>query len=48
LNHAIAGTNVVGVATAFSELASAAGALADAVEAEDQTAAPEELRRQAV
>jgi hypothetical protein len=48
LNHAIAGTNVVGVATAFAELASAAAALSDAVEVEDQTAAAEELRRQAV
>lgn len=48
LNHSIAGTNVVGVARAFGELASAAGALADAVEAEDQEAAAEQLRRAAV
>jgi hypothetical protein len=48
LNHTIAGTNVMGVASAFGELASAAGALADAVEAKDQAAAAEELRRQAV
>ena len=48
LNHAIAGTNVVGVASAFGELASAAGALADAVEAEDQEALSEQLRREAV
>jgi hypothetical protein len=48
LNHAIAGTNVVGVASSFGELASAAGALADAVEAEDRAAAAEDLRRQAV
>jgi hypothetical protein len=48
LNHAIAGTNVVGVASAFAELASTAAALADAVEGEDQGAAAEKLRRQAV
>ena len=48
LNHAITGTNVVGVARAFGELAAAAAALADAVEAEDQKAAAEHLRRQAV
>jgi hypothetical protein len=48
LNHAIAGTNVRGVASSFGELASAAGALADAVEAEDQEAAAEALRRHAV
>ena len=38
LNHAITGTNVAGVARAFGALASAAGAVADAVEAEDQAA----------
>lgn len=48
LNHAIAGTNVVGVASAFGELASAAGALADTIEAEDREAATEQLRREAV
>jgi hypothetical protein len=48
LNHAIAGTNVKGVAGAFGELASVAGALADSVEVEDRAAAAEELRRQAV
>jgi hypothetical protein len=48
LNHAIAGTNVIGVARAFGELASVAAALADAVEAEDQEAAAEQLRREAV
>jgi hypothetical protein len=48
LNHAIAGTNVIGVAHAFGELASVAAALADAVEAEDQEAAAEQLRREAV
>jgi hypothetical protein len=48
LNHAITGTNVTGVASAFANLASAAAALADAVEAEDQEAAAEQLRRQAV
>jgi hypothetical protein len=48
LNHAIAGTNVVGVANAFGDLASAAGALADAVDADDRAAAAEELRRRAV
>ena len=48
LNHAITGTNVVGVAHAFGELASSAVALAEAVEAEDQEAAAERLRRQAV
>src|SRR6267154_2755084 len=40
LNHAITGTNVIVVARAFGELASAAGAVADAVEAEDPQAAP--------
>lgn len=48
LNHAITGTNVIVVARAFSELASAAGAVADAVETEDQQAAAEQLRQQAV
>jgi hypothetical protein len=48
LNHAITGTNVTGVGRAFGELASAAGALADAVDAEDQEAAAEQLRREAV
>src|SRR5438270_14053465 len=48
LNHAIAGTNVVGVASSFGELASAAGALADAVEAEGQEPPVEQLRREAV
>jgi len=48
LNHAITGTNVTGVARAFGELSSAAAALADAVEAEDQETAAEALRRQAV
>jgi len=48
LNHAIAGTNVVGVASAFGELASAAGALADVVEAEDREVATEQLHREAV
>jgi hypothetical protein len=38
LNHAITGTNVAGVARAFGALASAAGALADAIEAEDRAA----------
>ena len=47
LNHAITGTNVVVVARAFGELASAAGALADAVETEDRKAASEGLRQQA-
>ena len=48
LNHAITGTNVVGVARAFGELAASAAVLADAVDAEDQDAAAEQLRRQAV
>jgi hypothetical protein len=48
LNHAITGTNVIGVGRAFDELASAAAALADAVEAEDREAATEQLRREAV
>jgi hypothetical protein len=38
LNHAITGTNVAGVARAFGALASAAGTLADTVEAEDHAA----------
>lgn len=45
LNHAITGTNVSVVARAFGELASAASALADAVEAEDLEASGRELRR---
>ena len=48
LNHAITGTNVTMVARAFGELASAAGALADAVESEDAGAAGDHLRQQAV
>ena len=48
LNHAITGTNVIVVARAFAVLASAAGALADAIEAEDLDASGAELRRQAV
>ena len=47
LNHAITGTNVIGVARAFGELASAAGALADSVEVEDRGAG-EQSRQQAV
>jgi hypothetical protein len=48
LNYAITGTNVMGVARAFGELASAADALANAVDAEDREAAAELLRREAV
>ena len=48
LNHAITGTNVTVVARAFAELASAAGAVADAVEAEDRELAAEQLRQRAV
>ena len=48
LNHAIAGTNPTVVARAFGELASVAGALADAVEAEDRQAVGEALRQRAV
>lgn len=48
LNHAITGTNVVGVARAFGELSSAAAALADAVDAEEQEPAAKEVRWQAV
>lgn len=48
LNHAITGTNVLGVARAFGELASAAAAIADAVEDGDREVAAERLRRQAV
>ena len=48
LNHAITGTNVIVVARAFGELASAAGALADAVEVEDQETTAEQLRQRAV
>ena len=47
LNHAITGTNVIGVARAFGELASAAAALADAVDAEDRVAEAGQLRQQA-
>jgi hypothetical protein len=47
LNHAITGTNVAGVARAFGALASASGALSDAVEAEDREF-PAEQQRQAV
>jgi hypothetical protein len=47
LNHAITGTNVTVVARAFGELASAAGAVADSVEAEDGEALKTPLRRQA-
>jgi hypothetical protein len=47
LNHAITGTNVSQVGRRFGELASAAAALAEAVEAEDQRALGE-LRREAV
>jgi hypothetical protein len=45
LNHAITGTNVSVVARRFGELAAAAGALADTVEAEDRGAAGEQLRQ---
>ena len=45
LNHAITGTNVAGVARAFAALASAAGALADAVEAEDREMLAEQQRQ---
>jgi hypothetical protein len=48
LNYAISGTNVMGVARAFGELASAADALANAIDAEDREAAAELLRREAV
>lgn len=48
LNHAITGTNVIVVARAFGELASATRALADAVEAEDPEAVTQDSRRQAV
>lgn len=48
LNHAITGTNVTMVARAFAELASAADALAHAVDSEDRETAAEQLRRQAV
>jgi hypothetical protein len=44
LNHAITGTNVAGVARAFGALASSAGALADAIEAEDQAAFAQQER----
>jgi hypothetical protein len=47
LNHAITGTNVRLVGRRFGELASAAAALADAVEAEDQRTLLE-LRGEAV
>lgn len=48
LNHAITGTNVVVVARAFGELASAAGTLADAIEADDRDVAEPSARQQAV
>jgi hypothetical protein len=48
LNHAITGTNVAGVGRAFGQLASAAAALADTVEAEDREAPAGQLRQQAV
>jgi hypothetical protein len=48
LNHAITGTNVIVVARAFAELASAARVLADAVEAEGPEVAPGQQRQQAV
>jgi hypothetical protein len=48
LNHAITGTNVIVVARAFAELASAASALAAAVEAEDREVPAGQLRQQAV
>jgi hypothetical protein len=47
LNHAITGTNAALVGRRFGELASAAGALAEAVEDEDGRALAE-LRREAV
>ena len=47
LNHAITGTNVGHVGRKFGQLASAAAALADAVEDEDQQALGD-LRREAV
>jgi hypothetical protein len=45
LNHAITGTNVTVVAREFAELASATGALAEAVEAEDKELAAEQPQR---
>ena len=45
LNHAITGTNVAGVARAFGALASASGALSDAVEAEDREFLAEQQRQ---
>lgn len=45
LNHAITGTNVAGVARAFAALASASGALSDAVEAEDREFLAEQQRQ---
>jgi hypothetical protein len=48
LNHAITGTKVTVVARAFAELASAADALDDAVEAEDRESAGQQLRQWAV
>lgn len=48
LNHAITGTNVIVVARAFGELASAAGTLADAVEAEDHDVVEPPARQRAL
>ncbi len=48
LNHAITGTNVTVVGRAFAELASAAGALANAVDTEDRELVAEQLRERAV
>src|SRR5437763_5810702 len=48
LNHAITGTNVTAVGRAFGELAGAAGAVADAVEAEDREGSQTQPRQQAV
>jgi hypothetical protein len=45
LNHAIAGTNVAGVARAFGDLAAVCAALAEAVEAEDQQALARQTRQ---
>jgi hypothetical protein len=42
LNHAITGSNAAAVADAFGEMAAAAGALADAVTAEDALAADDQ------
>jgi hypothetical protein len=45
LNHAITGSSAAVVADAFGDLAATAGALADAVEAQDAAAAPVSARR---